>query len=146
MSIRRLLLRLYLGVSAVYYSASPWEYPPSTTPPLPGSIHRLLLRLYLGVSAVYYSASTWEYPPSTTPPLPGSIHRRLLLLYMRVSTVYYSASTWEYPPPAAPPLIPKVGPWLGCRTQANTFFLGYRPHYSVEAGETKDKLLKIKCL
>ena len=26
--------------------------------------------------------------------------------------------TWAYPPPAAPPLMPKVGPWLGCRMQA----------------------------
>ena len=26
----------------------------------------------------------------------------------------------EYPPPAAPPLIPKVGPWLGCRTVVST--------------------------
>lgn len=26
----------------------------------------------------------------------------------------------EYPPPAAPPLMPKVGPWDGCRTHVNT--------------------------
>lgn len=30
-------------------------------------------------------------------------------------------TTWLYPPPAAPPLIPKVGPWLGCRMHATTF-------------------------
>ena len=30
------------------------------------------------------------------------------------------AATWEYPPPAAPPLIPKVGPWDGCRTHVST--------------------------
>ena len=35
--------------------------------------------------------------------------------------------TWEYPPPAAPPLMPNVGPWLGCLTQANTFFLSWEP-------------------
>lgn len=29
--------------------------------------------------------------------------------------------TWEYPPPAAPPLIPKVGPWEGCRKVAKAF-------------------------
>ncbi len=30
-------------------------------------------------------------------------------------------STWLQPPPAAPPLMPKTGPWLGCRMQVMTF-------------------------
>ena len=35
--------------------------------------------------------------------------------------------TCEYPPPAAPPLMPKVGPWDGCRTQAIEFFFNLAP-------------------
>lgn len=42
------------------------------------------------------------------------------------------AGTWLYPPPAAPPLMPKVGPWLGCRMQVTTF----RPKYAPMAWHT----------
>mmetsp|Transcript_3448 Transcript_3448/g.5023 ORF Transcript_3448/g.5023 Transcript_3448/m.5023 type:complete len:387 (+) Transcript_3448:543-1703(+) len=36
-------------------------------------------------------------------------------------------TTCAYPPPAAPPLMPKVGPWLGCRMQEKTFLPSTAP-------------------